>query len=544
MKNRLIPWLRNNLGLVALLLVSFFIYVPSLSGGFVVDDAPIIKDNPYIQGNHIADYFSKGFWTNTALEGNAAAMYRPLVLVFFSLSHGLWGSNPIGYHALLLLLHMANILLVYVLARKLTAGSAMAATVGAAIFALHPARVESVAWISGITDPLVTFFLLGALLAHKSFTESQNEWRYLALSLFCFQMALWNKEVAIAFPLIVVAHDLIYRKKINWLATALHTVLAVGYLVTRSIVLGATEKWSAIALSQFSRTVDFMLGYSGLLVFPFQVPLYIQPPEHAVSSALGVVSAIVIAALAGFSWRIFDVGRKKAFAFSAIWMIGFSWQAILIMFYLEGYYAARFLYVPAVGMAVFVAIFYDQMNATYPRLKIPVMASCALIVTFYGFITWNEIPAWHDDRTVYGKAVKFEPEGAAGYCGLGQFYFVRDEYVAAEKNFQTCLQKAKKTGIQVDALIKLGIIHGMANDLDASERYLGEIIRIDPRNPEGLSGLGNLALMRGQIYKAISFYEQALAIRPKNYEAAMNLAMAYERIGQPERAELIRRSAH
>lgn len=545
MKNHLTSWLRNNLGLVVLLLVSFLIYAPSLSGDFVYDDVPVIKDNPYIHGtSHFADFFSRGLWANTALENNAVPMYRPLFLVFHTLNHGLWGSNPVGYHASLLLLHMANILLVYALARKLTAGSTMAATVGAAIFALHPARVESVAWISGITDPLVTFFLLGALLAHKFFTESKNEWRYLALSLFCFQMALWNKEVAIVFPLIVVAHDLIYRKKINWLAVALHILLAAGYLVTRSIVLGATGKWSAIDLSHFSRAVDLMLGYSELLVFPLQIPLYIQPPEHAVSSALGVVGAIAIVTFAVFSWRIFDADRKKAFAFSAIWVIGFSWQAILLMFYMEGYYAARYLYIPAAGLAIFAAAFYDQINATYPRLKMLAMTSCALIVAFYGFFTWEEIPGWHDDGAVYGKAVKFEPEGASGYCGVGQFYFTREDYAPSEKNFLLCLQKAKANDVKVDALIKLGTIQGMANNLDLSENYLKELIRIDPRNSDGLAGLGNLALMRGQIYEAISFYEKALSARPGNHEAAMNLAMAYERTGQLERAEMIRRTIH
>ena len=163
MKKTLTSWLRQHFAFLALLLVSFIIYLPSLSGDFVIDDVPIIKDNPYIRdSSHIASFFTKGVWENSAFEINNESMYRPMNLVPHLLNHAIWGNNPVGHHVFLLLLHLTNTCLVYVLLRKLVAGSAMAATFGAALFALHPTRVESVAWISGGVDPLVTFFLLGA----------------------------------------------------------------------------------------------------------------------------------------------------------------------------------------------------------------------------------------------------------------------------------------------------------------------------------------------------------------------------------------------
>jgi len=166
-KHKFTAILKENFGLPALLLVTFCLYMPVLGGGFVVDDTPIIKDNPFLHGNHIADYFSKGFWANTALADNTIAMYRPLILIIFSMGHKLWGSDPAGYHALLLLVHQANIALVYIFIRKLGNAAPLSAIFGAGIFALHPGRVESVAWLSGITDPVALFCLLGAMLAHQ-----------------------------------------------------------------------------------------------------------------------------------------------------------------------------------------------------------------------------------------------------------------------------------------------------------------------------------------------------------------------------------------
>jgi hypothetical protein len=397
MKQYLVSWLRANLGFVVLLIAAFIIYTPSLSGDFVIDDVPFVRDNPYIRDiGNVTRYFTKGVWENSAHESSDEPLYRPMNLVPMLLNHAIWGSNPFGYHFFLLLLHLANTCLVYALIRKVVSGSAMAATFGAAMFALHPAKVESVAWISGGIDPLVTFFLLGAMLAHRSFIDAIKDdkgWRYQGLSLICFQLALWSKEVAFIFPLVVVAHDLIYRRKIHWPTVLLHAVVIAGYLIARSLVLAKAGQLSALDLSQLSRVVDFALGYSEMLVLPTHIPFYIQPPEHSVSSALGIVSAIVIAMLAGFCWRSFDLGRRKNLAFSVVWTIGFFWPAILLAFYTNGFYAGRYLYVPSIGVAVFVAVFYDYMDTIYPRLKTPIMACFALLLAFYGYVTWKEIHA-------------------------------------------------------------------------------------------------------------------------------------------------------
>lgn len=537
-------WIRNHFGLLALLFVSFLIYVPSLSGDFVIDDVPTIKDNPHIRDySHIPDFFTKGVWANSALGNNTVPIYRPMHLMIELLNHAVWGNNPVGYHIFSLLLHLANTCLIYVLIRKLPAGSAVAATVGAAMFALHPTRVESVAWLSGITDPLVAFFLLGALLAHRSFLENQKRWGYLVLSLICFQLALWSKEVAIALPLVVIAHDLIYRRKFHWPAALLHAGMVIGYLLARSSALGVPGNPGALDISKFSRAIDFTLGYSEMLVLPAGVPFYLQPPEHPVSSALGVASLIAMVMLAGFSWRVFNPDRRKALVFSLCWAIGFSWPTILMMFYMEGYYSARFLYVPALGVAIFIAAFYEQMKTPYPRLNISIAGSGMLIVLIYGLVTWKEIPAWHNDEKIYGKIASLAPESDGGFSGLGSFYFMRGDYAAAEKYFLIALQKAKTPKARVEDLVALGTIQGMSNNLPLSKQYFGEAVQVDPRNPDAWAGLGNLAWMQGQAYEAISFYEKAISIRPGNYEATMNLAMAYEKTGQYERGAALRQQA-
>jgi tetratricopeptide (TPR) repeat protein len=543
MMNNLTALLRNNIGLLALLLVSFLVYAPGLKGDFVVDDTSLIRDNSHIRDlGEFTRYFTAGLGANSEHEDNSSPIYRPLILVAIALGHGVWGNSPVAYHLALLLLHLANTVLVYALIRKLAAAPGPYAAFGAAVFALHPARAESVAWLSGLPDPLAVFFLLLGLFAHRAYSARSKRWHYLALSLLCFQLALWSKEVAIFFPLAVAAHDLLHRKKVDWPAAALHGILVAGYLAMRTLALGEAGKTGAFDWSRLPRALDLTLGYGEMLAFPVRIPFYIEPPDHSVSSLLGWAGLALIAVLAGYAWRVSGTERRKALALAAVWAAGFSWQAVLLMFYLDGYYSARFLYVPAAGMAVFAAALCGHLSERHERLRAPLAGLCLLILSGYGYASWKEIPAWRSNETIYRKVVESAPDSASGFSGLGHFYLEQENLPEAERNFLAALQKERQAPqVRVSSLVALGILYGMTNKLEQSERYLKEAVEIEPGNSEALAGLGNLAWMRGQVPDAISWYERALAARPGNYQAAMNLAMAYEQSGQTGRAAAIRR---
>jgi tetratricopeptide (TPR) repeat protein len=308
-------------------------------------------------------------------------------------------------------------------------------------------------------------------------------------------------------------------------------------------VLGSTGKWSDLELTHFSKVLDFGLGYIEMWLFPTHIPFYIQPPEHAVSSSMGIISAMVIALLLGFFWKAFDTAGRKIISFSIIWTMGFLWPAVLLAFYTNGFYAGRFLYVPAFGVAILTAIFYDYLSVAYPRFKTALMSAGILLISFYCVVTWKDISAWHDGGTIYGKIAKDSPQNPVGFIGLGDFYMGGGDYTSAEKNYLLAVEIAKKPELKVSSLLNLGMINGMNNKLDRSELYLKEAVKIDPKSSEGWAGLGNLAQMKGEYFEAVSFYEKAIAVNSKNYEATMNLAIAYDKTGQPQRGDLLRQHA-
>ena len=554
MQTNIINWCRNNIALLALLLATFIVYVPTLSADFVIDDTPFIKDNPYI--HHFSDitrYFTRGVWENSAHEISNEPLYRPMNLMPMMINHAIWGNNPFGYHLFLVLLHLANTCLLYALIRRIAAATPSAAAIGSAIFALHPAKVESVAWISGGIDPLAAFFLLAAMYAHRVYIEQMDmqaanqagrkHWQYAALSLVCFQLALWSKEVSFIFPLIVAVHDLIYRKRIHWPIIMMQGIIVGVYLIMRSIVLSKAGQVSALDLSQLSRAVDFMLGYGEMLVLPLHMPFYIKPPGHPVSSSLGMVSVLFTAVLAAFGWRVVMPEKRKDLLFSVVWAIGFFWPAVLLAFYTDGFFAGRYLYVSSAGVALFASLLFQHADLKWPRLKPVIMAVFLLPVCLYGWKTWKEIPVWHDDGTIYKKIADVSPENPTGFIGLGQYYINREDYPTAEQNYLIALQKAVMPQARVEILVALGTINGISSHLDRSETYFREAVGIDPENPDAWAGLGNLAWMKGRSDEAITCYEKALAVRPDYYEAAMNLAAVYDKSGQSQRADLMRQRA-
>jgi protein O-mannosyl-transferase len=533
---RCLAALRPHIALLFILLLTGFIYLPSLSGGFVVDDVPTIQNNPYLaDSSHIPRFFSHGVWANSALANDNVPIYRPLFLLTEWLNHHLWGHSPTGYHVVSILLHLLNVGLVYALIRSLLNVGNLPAALGAAVFALHPARVESVAWMSGITDPLVACFLMLALLAHRAFVTRDQHWRYAVQALLCLQLALWNKELAIAFPLLVLAHDWLYQRKIHWPIWAGYTALTALFLAARAAALSAASQ-PALNFSALSRSADFLLGYGEMLLLPTHLPFYLQPPEHAVSSVLGGISALLLITLVVSAWRSIALEKRPALWFTASWFVLLSWPLLLMAMYQQGYYAARFLYVPAIGFSLLIALLCGHILQHHARFKTTLLAAFALILAIYGGLTWRDIPRWHSEQTIYTSIAQDAPESSAGFIGLGHFYLEQGNVEAAEKNFLLGLKNAKIRPAKVEALVALGTIFGMKNQLPQSAVYFKAAVQIDPNHSEAWSGLGNLAWMQGQMNEAITHYEQALAARPDNYEAAVNLARAYAQTGQRERA--------
>ena len=282
------------IGLALLVAVSYF---PALSGGFVWDDTAFAEEPLVHRWSGLWDiWLSPGDISN---EGH----YWPLVYTTFWLEHKLWGLAPFGYHLVNLLLHLLNCVLVWRLLLKLAVPGAWAV---AAVFAVHPLHVESVAWIIERKDLLSTAFYLGAVLVWVRFTETPTRGRY-ALALGLFVAGLLSKSMVVTLPAALVVWHWWKRGVVtatDWLRLA--PFFAVGLAITLADLAFYTAReplalgWSG--LERVLIAARALWFYAGKLLWPADLVVIYPHWEVHAGDVVGWVAVAGAVALAGVLW--------------------------------------------------------------------------------------------------------------------------------------------------------------------------------------------------------------------------------------------------
>jgi hypothetical protein len=241
---------RQNLLIGGVLLAAFLAFANSLDGEFVYDDRLQVLKNPTVKSlSNIPMMMTKSVWQfmNQGAAGAVGPYYRPLFNVILIINYQMFEFSVFGWHLVSVLLHVGVTLLIYLLARRFGL-SAQAGLVGALLFAVHPVHSESVAWVSGIPDPMAALFIILSMLAYERHRETPLAgWKLPGLSAAFAFLALLSKETAIALPVFFVVSELLDRvegESFGALAartlkrTAPFFAVATVYLVLRYLVLG------------------------------------------------------------------------------------------------------------------------------------------------------------------------------------------------------------------------------------------------------------------------------------------------------------------
>ena len=422
------PWIWLALVLAATLLV----HVRSLAGEFVYDDEHLIVRNPLItELSNVGRIFSSGYW-DFQPEAERYPYWRPLTALLHALVWQISGTDPRGYHALSLAVHLAATALVFLLALRL-ASSAWVAAFAALFFGLHPAQVEGVAWVSGLNDPLCGLFVLAALCLHLAWRQRGSSGIPIAPAIAC-AFALLSKEQGVATLPLVLALDVGRKREASEPAgllggcgspgRAYGPLLAVLglYVLARMIVfespLAGAERikpFVGVGLAQlFTMRLEIFGGALEILAWPFRLsafrPLraldFFDPPLlRAACWTLLLALAIGLCA-----WR----GRRPALA--ALLVIPCALLPVFVRVEALGGFplADRYLYLPVLGFGLFLAL-------ELVRLPRAAATGLALIVAgLYAARSHERIGAWRDDETFYRHASADSPRSVTVWLGLGR----------------------------------------------------------------------------------------------------------------------------
>ena len=493
---------------VGILTVSAFL--PSVQGEFVTwDDNRNFLENPHYRGLGWPQL--RWMWSTTLL-----GHYIPLTWMSLGLDYALWGMNPVGYHAGNLILHAANAMLLFRLALTLFRLSfpgvsdrrafIAPAAIAALFFAIHPLRVESVAWITERRDMLSLLFLLLSIHAYlRSVTARDRNAYWTSVGLFI--CALLSKGVAVTLPAVLVCLNIFPLRRLHsvrWpelrillVDIAPFAVLSAGFAMLSIIVLHPPEQLDVagkVAVSLFS-----LAWYLWKTIWPSDLaPLYEMPQALDPWEPRFIAAYVAVAALAIGIWSV----RTKRGALAAIAAF------LCIIFPLLGVVqngpqlvADRYTYhaAPALGLLLAGALYgWRQRTAG--------MAAAVAFIAVMFPLTWRQATIWRTSESLWSRVLQVDSTSSIGHIAMGGVLFHNGQVQRAVSHYERGL-------------------------------------RYDPDYAEGYNNLGVALSQLGRFSEAASSYERAIALKPRYADAMTNLGIVLARQGRLDDAILRYREA-
>ncbi len=515
-----------------------FAYQPVWHAGYIWDDDAYVTENPLLT----APDGLERIW----FSQDQPSQYFPLVYTSFRLEHTLWGLNPAGYHWVNILLHALNALLVWRLLSRLVPKLGVGAWLAAAIFALHPVQVETVAWITERKNLLSLLFGLLSLLAWVEFTEERPKprWGVYALALVCCQLALFSKTTACTLPAALLLALWLKGRSIDWrrlLQVAPFVVLGLGMgLVTmwwERHNIGVQEKVQALNLLErilvASHAVWF---YLGKLIWPsqltFSYPRWTLDPGYPL--AYGWLAAC--AAMAGGIWygrRYAGRGLEVAALFFVATLsplLGF----IMLTTFRWSFVADHYQYVACLGPITLAVAGLVLALRRLPRPACAVgLAVCGGLLVVLGGLTYRQAGAYRGAESLWRDTLEKNPASWMAHINLGQILLTDGHLEEAMQHFRKALELQPENTVADNNIGSVLLQQGHVEE--AMAHWRGILAR-DPGDPDANNNLAGQLFQQGHAQEAIAHWQKTLETRAGDPNANNNLGTAYLLTGQLDAA--------
>jgi tetratricopeptide (TPR) repeat protein len=522
---------------IFLVVATVLAYQPVWHAGFIWDDDFYVTNNLALRS---LDGLRQ-IWFSL----DATPQYYPLVHTSFWLEYHLWGLNPLGYHVVNVLLQsLAAILLWCVLVRLQLPGAWLAA----AIFALHPVGVETVAWVTERKNVLAAVFYFASALAYWRWSEQvadgnaqiegSQRWYMLAFTLFV--AALLSKTVACSLPAAMLL--VIWLKRgciIGRDVWPLLPFFAIGMtlgLVTswleRTHVGAQGPEWAFSFPERCLIAGRAVWFYAGKLFWPADLT-FIYPRWQLNAGELWQwIFPIAALGLAAALWCLRQrIGRGPLVAvlfFGGTLLPALGFANVYPMRY--SFVADHFQYLASVGLIVPAAAGITKAFGLLDKRNQWVRtAICGVLLLTLGVLTWRQCWMYEDDERLWRTTIDRNPGCWMAYDNLDDVLFdegrVNESIVEARKSLVINPDDAVAYNNLGNALLRLG-------HADQAILNFQRVLAIKPDNTDGLGNLGNALLQKGQTDEAMVYFQRALAIQPDDYAAEYNLGTALLRKGR------------
>src|SRR5947199_64071 len=535
---------------LAPLLVALFTlaaFLPALQNQFVNwDDKDNFLDSPHYRGlgwTHLR-------WMWTTHLGH----YIPLTWMTLGLDYLLWGMNPVGYHLTSLLLHAANAVVFFFVARRVLTRSlsspsergyalAVSAGVAALVFAIHPLRVESVAWVTERRDVLSGLFYLLTILMYLRSREREERGRgWYWLSVAVFVLALLSKAMVVNLPIVLLILDVYPVRRlggaVGWLSAPARRVYVEKIpFVLLAAAASAIALWaqlshdtmvSVVQLSALGRLALSVYGLSFYLwktVAPVNLsPLYELPPTvnpwaPPFLLSYGLVVAITALVLAR---------RRPLPGLLAAWV-----AYVVVLLPVLGIFqsgpqiaADRYTYLASLGWAILVSA---GVLSHWRRRPFLFTGLAACVLFGLGILTWNQVQVWRDSEKLWTHALATYPKSSIAENNLGNVRADQSKLAEAIEHYRQALDINPE---HASAHYNLGNVLAQQGMLAEASEHHRQALRLKPDYADAHNNLGNVLAQQGKLAEASEQYQRALQIRPDDADAHNNLGNALAQQGK------------
>ena len=507
-------------------------------------DFLILDDQAFITGNH---WVARGLspegvrWAFSLFE---SYMWKPLTWISHMTDVTLFGMNPAGHHAVNLILHAGNVLLLFLFLRR-TTGALWKSAFVAAVFAVHPLNVESVAWVAERKNVLCAFWGILALLAYCEYVKERRWYMFLAV-VASFGLGLMSKPMLVTWPFVMVLLDIwplnrlqqAWEAEENGPAGGSRSVMAVLKAVAAFMMEKTPLLLMSVAVGLLTYIVQKTAGampvewgfgprlanvltsyasYLGDMIFPLQLtPMYLLSRNLPLGEVIGagvLLSILTLSALAMYK-------RAPYWVVGWFWYLGILVPVIGIIQVGSQARADRYMYLPMIGLLIAVVWGAGELWKRFHLRKSTAAVVCVLVLGAFTLATGAQVRHWQNQVTLFEHTLRVDPNNFLAHFHLGTALRQKGRYDKALDHFNASLR------LKPDYDQPIGFIGMILVDRKRyveAEKYYREFLRINPHSVDIRRDLGVVLFAQGRYDEAVRELVKCLETKPGDSRARETL---------------------
>ena len=497
-----LPWWCSEYCRMAILLVlTFLLYLPALNNGFTNwDDGWYVTNNVRIRELSWDGIF---YWFTHYFHGQ----YSPVGNLVMMLVYAIDGLNPFWFHLTSGLLHLANVVLVYVFLKRLTKDDMLSFFV-TVFFAIHPMQTEAIAWLAAIKIPLYALFTLIAIIWYIRYVDT-GRWRWFLLAFIPFLFSFGSKEQSMVIVGSLIFIDY-YRgrnvfsvrvllEKLPWLllgvGMGLNSIAATASygIVTPAKSFGFIEQLVLPSVAFVTYLWKLVVPVGMTAIYPY--PDVVKPVPLYWYLCFAIVIAVIVFFI--FKWK-----KNRNVNFGIGFFVANIIMVLQIMPTRNIIVADRYVYLPIIGYFFILGVYFLKGLQSGSGVRVLLLSVFAIWLFFLSAHTINRNRVWNTTETMWRDVVEKQPDALIGWYNLGGYYADSGNHEQAVKAYQ-------------------------------------EVVRINPSYHNGYYNMANSYYHMKDYSNAIKNYQRALKIKPRSKSAALNLYMTYLSSGRNDMARQV-----